>query len=106
MTEQTRTEPLDLDRLRVPEWVQPMSNSVASCPWCEGYQPDHGPGCGRQAVVVAVAQAREAARLRSAAEDVSRKARPYTKPGNTAPHWVLDDTTFSRLRAALTGSRP
>lgn len=43
----------EIDALRKalgPEWYQPMHNSVASCPKCEGYYPDHESGCARAAL--------------------------------------------------------
>jgi hypothetical protein len=35
---------------RIPEFVQPMSNSIPSCAWCEGYEAHHA-YCGRAAFV-------------------------------------------------------
>jgi hypothetical protein len=48
----------------------------------------------------------EAPDLRAAAEAVSRRASVRTRPGSTRPYWVLDDDTFSALRAALSSATP
>jgi hypothetical protein len=44
--------------------------------------------------------------LRAAAEAVSRRASVRLRPGSTRPSWVIDDATFSALRAALSIATP